>query len=314
MPPDQSFILSGKTIWIAGETGMVGRAIHRRLDKEECKIISAPHSDLDLRDRQKIYQWLGDNKPDIVVMAAAKVGGIGANMAEPAVFLHDNLAMAQNVIHGAFQAGVEKLLYLGSSCIYPKMADQPIKEEALLTGSLEPTNEGYALAKIAGLKLCQSYRRQYGCDFISAMPTNLYGPHDHFDFEKSHVIPAMILKIHQAKMNAQDKVVLWGSGKPLREFLYVDDLADALIHLLKNYSDEMPINIGSGEEISIHDLAKLICDVVGFEGKIELDVTKPDGTPRKLLDSTKLHNLGWKAKTPLKQGVSKTYQWFLENI
>lgn len=312
MPPDQLDI-TGKTIWVAGETGMVGRAVLRRLKYEDCNILSAPHSELDLCDQKQTTEWLQNYKPDIVIMAAAKVGGIGANAAEPAAFLHENLAMAQNVIHGSYRAGVQKLLYLGSSCIYPKQAAQPIKEEALLTGPLELTNQGYALAKIAGLKLCQYYRQQYGCDYISAMPTNLYGPHDRFDPQKSHVVPAVMLKIHQAKINDKKKVVLWGTGTPLREFLYVDDLADALIYLLKNYADEKPINIGSGEEISIQELAELIADVVGYEGGIEFDPSKPDGTLRKLLDCSWLGKLGWKAGKPLKQGLAETYQWFLNH-
>ena len=305
--------LSGKKIWVAGETGMVGRAVLRQLENKNVTILSAPHSQLDLCDQQKTYQWLAKNKPDIVIMAAAKVGGICANVAEPAAFLHDNLAMAQNVIHGAYLTGVEKLLYLGSSCIYPKNALQPIQEEALLTGALEPTNEGYALAKVAGIKLCQYYRQQYGCDFISAMPTNLYGPYDKFDAEKSHVIPALMFKIHQAVTNNDKEVVLWGTGNPLREFLHIDDFAKALILLLEKYSDDMPINIGSGEEISIKALAKKIADIVGFQGDIIFDDSKPDGIQRKLLDNSKINALGWCSETPLDKGLRDTYQWFLEN-
>ena len=302
--------LSGKSIWIAGETGMVGRATLHALKDEDVKIISAPHSVLDLTDQRQTYDWLAQHKPDVIVMAAAKVGGIGANAAEPAAFLYDNLAMAQNVIHGAYQAGVEKLLYLGSSCIYPRDAAQPIKEEALLTGTLETSNEGYALAKIAGVKLCQHYRTQYDCDFISAMPCNLYGAHDYFDSEKSHVIPAMILKFQQAK-DCNDKVViLWGTGNPLREFLYVDDLAQGLVHLLKNYSDSTPINIGSGQEISIYDLAHKVKKIVGFHGDIVFDETKPDGTPRKILDNARINALGWHTETPLDKGLQQAYAYF----
>lgn len=312
MSPNIPFDLSQKKIWVAGETGMVGHAVLRALENEECHIISASHKQLDLTNQQQTYDWIATNKPDVIVMAAAKVGGIGANQEEPAAFLYENLAIAQNVIHGAFRAKVNKLLYLGSSCIYPKMAEQPLKEEALLTGALEPTNEGYALAKIAGLKLCQFYRQQYGCDYISAMPTNLYGTHDRFDDKKSHVIPAMILKIHQAKERGDNEVVLWGTGTPIREFLYVDDLADALIHLLKNYSDSAPVNIGSGEEISIFDLAHKIKEVVGYEGEIMFDKTKPDGTPRKFLDSAKINNMGWKAETNIKEGLQQTYEYFLK--
>ena len=313
MPPDPIFHLNGKNIWVAGETGMVGQAILRQLRVEDCTILSAPHDILDLTRQSETYDWLAVNKPDVVIVAAAKVGGIGANAAEPAAFLQENLAIAQNVIHGAYQADVQKLLYLGSSCIYPKLAKQPIKEEALLTGALEPTNEGYALAKIAGLKLCRFYRQQYGCDYISAMPANLYGPYDRFDAEKSHVIPAMILKLYQAKISGDKKVILWGTGNPLREFLYVDDLAKALIHTLKFYSDEKPINIGSGKEISIKKISDLVCEVVGYKGEIEFDLSKPDGSPRKLLDSRKINDLGWKAETPLKQGLLASYKWFLES-
>jgi GDP-L-fucose synthase len=306
--------LEGQKIWVAGETGLVGRAVLRRLEQENCEILSAPHSVLDLTNQAQTYAWLQQHKPDVVVMVAGLVGGIGANNQNQAEFLFQNLYMAQNVIHGAFQAGVKNLLYLGSSCIYPKVAEQPIQESALLTGALEPTNEGYALAKIAGLKLCQYYHQQYDVNYISAMPTNLYGPYDHFDTEKSHVIPALILKIHQAKIEEKNSVTLWGTGKPLREFLYVDDLADGLIHILKNHSDPKPINIGSGEEISIKDLALKISKVVGYEGQIEFDEKKPDGTPRKLLDNAKINNLGWQAKTPLDKGLQQTYQWFLANF
>ena len=306
--------LSGKSIWIAGETGMVGRATLHALKDEDVKIISAPHSVLDLTDQRQTYDWLAQHKPDVIVMAAAKVGGIGANAAEPATFLYENLTMAQNVIHGAYQAGVEKLLYLGSSCIYPRDAAQPIKEEALLTGTLETSNEGYALAKIAGVKLCQHYRTQYDCDFISAMPCNLYGAHDYFDSEKSHVIPAMILKFQQAK-DCNDKVViLWGTGNPLREFLYVDDLAQGLVHLLKNYSDSTPINIGSGQEISIYDLAHKVKKIVGFHGDIVFDETKPDGTPRKILDNAHINAPGWHAETPLDKGLQQAYDWYVQNL
>lgn len=307
------FNLSGKKIWVAGETGMVGRAFIKSLKIEQVEILSAPHSILDLTNQQATYDWLASHKPDIVIMAAAKVGGIGANQNDPAGFLFENLAMAQNVIHGAYLAGVQKLLYLGSSCIYPKDAPQPILEESLLTGALEPTNEAYALAKIAGLKLCRYYRQYYGCDFISAMPTNLYGEHDHFDAQKSHVIPALILKIHQAKQKNLGSVTLWGTGTPLREFLYVDDLAHALIHLIKNYSDDMPVNVGSGEEISIQNLAHLICDVIGYKGDIIFDKAYPDGTMRKFLDCSKINSLGWHATTELKTGLKKTYDWFLKN-
>lgn len=306
--------VEGKRIWVAGETGMVGRACLRRLESENCKIISAPHSALDLMNQAETYQWITDSKPDIIVMAAGKVGGIGANAAEPAVFLHENLAMAQNVIHGAHLADVNRLLYLGSSCIYPKEAAQPIKEEALLSGPLEPTNEGYALAKIAGIKLCQFYRQQHGRSYIAAMPTNLYGIYDHFDAEKSHVIPALILKIHKAKLLNAPHVTLWGTGASLREFLNVDDLADGLIHFLQNYDEESIVNIGSQDEISIKELSHMISDIVDYKGTIDFDSSKPDGTMRKKLDLSKMDALGWQAKTPLKEGIEHAYQWFLENV
>lgn len=314
MPHKYSFCLDNKKVWVAGETGMVGQAVIRNLANENVKILSAPHDALDLTNQAQTYDWIGTNKPDVIIMAAGKVGGIGANNNAPAEFLFDNLSMAQNVIHSAFKAKVEKLVYLGSSCIYPKFAEQPIKESALLTGELEPTNEAYALAKIAGLKLCEYYRKQYGCDYISVMPTNLYGSHDHFDKENSHVIPALILKIHQAKIENKDHVTLWGTGAPLREFLYVDDLAQALIYLIKNYSDSSSINIGSGDEISISDLARMISKVVGYEGEIIFDPNYPDGTPRKILDSSKINNMGWNAEIPLNEGLEATYQWFLDNI
>lgn len=300
-------------IWVTGETGLVGRAVLRRLQSENYEIISAPHSELDLTDQNQTYNWLQQNKPDVVVMAAGRVGGIGANASNQAAFLHENLAMAQNVIHGAHLAGVEQLLYLGSSCIYPKEAPQPIPENALLTGALEPTNEGYALAKIAGVKLCEFYSTQYGRNYRSVMPTNLYGEHDHFDTEKSHVIPALMLKIHQAKINDDSEVVLWGTGDPLREFLYVDDLADALIHVLHDDGNDTIINIGSGEEISIKELSVLMASIIGYEGSIVFDADKPDGTMRKFINSEKINAMGWRVQTDIGEGLHKTYQWFLEN-
>ncbi len=306
--------LDNKKIWVAGETGLVGRAVLRRLESENVEILSAPHSVLDLTDQSGTCEWISRHKPDVVIMAAGKVGGIGANNTDQVAFLNENLSMAQNVIHGSFKANVQNLIYLGSSCIYPKMVEQPIKESALLTGALEPTNEGYALAKIAGLKLCQYYNEQYGMNYISVMPTNLYGTCDYFDEDKSHVIPSLILKIHQAKVQNKKSVSLWGTGTPLREFLYVDDLADGLIHLLTNYSGSAPINIGSGQEISIQDLSKKITDIVGYTGHIEFDASKPDGTPRKLLDSTKINDIGWYAETPLDVGLRQTYEWFLANF
>jgi GDP-L-fucose synthase len=254
---------------------------------------------------------MAEAKPDAVILAAARVGGIAANDAYPGEFLHDNLAIQTNVIEGARCLGVGKLLFLGSSCIYPKLAPQPIAEEALLTGPLEPTNEWYAIAKIAGLKLCQAYRRQYGCDFISAMPTNLYGPEDNFDLETSHVLPALIRKAHEAKVEGRPELAIWGTGTPLREFLHVDDCADALVHLMKTYSSDSHVNVGSGHEISIADLALLVAKAVGFEGEIVFDASRPDGTPRKLMDSSRLFGTGWRPKIGLRQGVSETYRWFM---
>ena len=313
MTGEALFDLTGKTVWIAGETGLVGSALTRRLQQEDCRILSAPHTMLDLTRQKDTEDWLMDNKPDAVFLAAAKVGGIGANAAEPAAFLNDNLAIARTVIHGAYQAGVQKLLFLGSSCIYPKHAPQPIREEALLSGPLEDTNQWYAIAKIAGLKLCQAYRHQYGCDFISAMPTNLYGPGDRFDEQASHVIPALMLKMHKAKEAGAPHVDIWGTGKPLREFLYIDDLADALVVLMTKYNDDSPVNISSGEEISIAGLAALIQKIVGYPGELIFNPDKPDGTPRKCLDLSKMKALGWSAPTTLEDGLRQTYMWFLEN-
>lgn len=304
------FSLSGKKIWVAGETGMVGHAVIKELKTENVEIISAPHSILDLTNQQQTFEWLQENKPEIVIMAAAKVGGIGANNADQAGFIYDNIAMAQNVIHGAYLAGVEKLIYLGSSCMYPKEAVQPLCEESLLTGAFEPTNEGYALAKIIGTKLCAYYRSQYGCNFITAIPCNLYGPHDHFNQDKSHVIPALILKIMQAKKGQDKEVILWGTGEPLREFLYVDDLAKGIRTLLKSYSDVLPVNIGSGEEISIKDLAYIISDIIGYNGQINFDESYPNGMMRKVINSSKINKLGWRAETTLKAGLQRTYDWF----
>lgn len=307
------FSLTGKKIWVAGETGLVGSALCRHLRDEDCTLLSAPHSMLDLTRQKDTEDWLQENKPDAIILAAAKVGGIGANSSFPAEFMYENLAIAQNVIHGAYKAGVQKLLFLGSSCIYPKMTPQPMLEDALLSGPLESSNEFYALAKIAGLKMCQAYRKQYGCDFISAMPTNLYGPGDHFDTQNSHVIPALILKIHEAKEAKLPSVELWGTGTPLREFLYVDDLAEALLLLLQKYSDTEPVNIGSGFETSISDLAALIKNIVGYDGEIIFNPKKPDGTPRKFLECSKINKLGWKASTSLEEGLRRTYESFLSS-
>ena len=291
---------------------MVGSAVVRRLANEGCKIITASRVELDLTAQLQVKEWIEQNKPDGIVLAAAKVGGIHANDTQPAEFLYENLMIESNIIHAAHTAGVEKLLFLGSSCIYPKFAPQPIKEEHLLTGSLEPTNEWYAIAKIAGIKLCQAYRKQYGSDFISAQPTNLYGPGDNYDLKTSHVIPALIRKFHDAKTSNSPTVTLWGSGSPLREFLYVDDLADALVFLLKFYSGEVPVNVGSNIEVSIKQLALEIAGVVGCNAEIVFDTSMPDGTPRKLMDSGFLESLGWKQARPLKQGLEQAYQAYLE--
>ena len=304
--------LKGKRVWVAGDRGMVGSAIVRRLEREDCETVAASRSRVDQRDQSKVNGWMMETKPDVVFLAAAKVGGILANDTYPAEFLYDNLIIEANVIHAAFAAGVEKLVFLGSSCIYPKFANQPISEDALLTGPLEPTNEWYALAKIAGIKLCQAYRRQYGVDFISAMPTNLYGPGDNFDLRSSHVIPALIRKTHEAKMAGASEFTIWGSGAPRREFLHVDDCADAIVYLAKVYSDEVHVNVGSGEDIAIYDLARLIADTVGFDGQILRDPSKPDGTPRKLLNSGKLTGLGWSPSIALSDGIASVYRWYME--
>lgn len=306
--------LQGKKIWVAGHLGMVGSALVRRLARENCDIISATRTELDLSNQLDVREWLAETRPDAIVIAAAKVGGILANSQRPAEFLHDNLVIATNIIDGAHRAGVNRLLSLGSSCIYPKLAKQPIVEDALLTGPLEPTNEWYAVAKIAGIKMCEAYRRQYGRDYISAMPTNLFGPHDNFDLLSSHVLPALIRKAHEAKMARAESITIWGTGSPMREFLHADDCADALIYLLKNYSGNQHVNIGSGKDITIFELTQLVCRIVGFEGIIETDESKPDGTPRKLMSADKIHSLGWSPSISLADGIASTYQWFLENV
>ncbi|MBB6454535.1 GDP-L-fucose synthase [Salirhabdus euzebyi] len=300
-------------IYVAGHRGMVGSAIVRTLEENGfTNIIKRTSEELNLIRQEEVESFFKKQKPDYVFLAAAKVGGIHANNTYPAEFLYNNLMIESNVIHSAYKYNVKKLLFLGSSCIYPKMAPQPIKEEYLLTGSLEPTNEAYAIAKISGIELCRFYRKQYGCDFISAMPTNLYGINDNFDLETSHVLPALIRKFHEAKINNQKEVVIWGTGKPRREFLYVDDLADACLHIMKDYSDEMHVNIGTGEDIEIGELAEMIKNIVGFKGDIVNDLTKPDGTPRKLLDVSLLQSTGWVFNTKLNAGIEKVYQWYLE--
>lgn len=307
---DPIYPLAGKRVWVAGHNGMVGSALVRRLADEDCEVLTVERSELDLTDQRAVLGWMHNHRPQAVFLAAARVGGIHANNSRPVDFLRDNLLIETAVFTGAESVGVEKLLFLGSSCIYPKHAPQPLREEALLTGPLEPTNEWYALAKIAGVKLAQAYRKQFGCDFISAMPTNLYGPGDNFDLSGSHVLPALIRKVHEAKEQGA-AVEIWGTGSPLREFLYVDDCADACIHLMEHYSGEMAINVGSGEEISILDLTRLVMDVIGYHGEVVNDLTKPDGTPRKLLDSSRLNALGWTPRIALREGIAKAYAAFL---
>ncbi len=307
-----SYALAGKRVWVAGHRGMVGSAVVRRLGEEDCTLLTVERSQLDLRDTAAVQRWMESNAPQAVVLAAARVGGIVANNGWPADFLYDNLAIENAIIHGAFETGVEKLLFLGSSCIYPKLAPQPMSEDALLTGPLEETNQWYAIAKIAGIKLCQAYRRQHGRDFISAMPTNLYGPGDNFNLTSSHVIPALIRKAHEAKRAGAAAMTLWGTGTPRREFLHVDDCADALVFLLKNYSGDSHVNVGSGSEVTIDELAQLVMKAVGFQGRLEHDTSKPDGTPRKLMSNQKLASMGWSPTISLESGLRSTYAWFLE--
>jgi GDP-L-fucose synthase len=299
-------------IYVAGHRGMVGSAIVRKLKEENfANIIERSSGELDLRNQQAVTDFFSAEKPEYVFLAAAKVGGIVANNTYRAEFLYDNLLIESNIIHASFLNKVKKLLFLGSSCIYPKLAPQPLKEEYLLTGLLESTNEPYAIAKITGIKLCEAYRDQYGCNFISAMPTNLYGPGDNYHPQNSHVIPALIRKFHEAKQSKSSFVEIWGTGTPLREFMYADDLAEACVFLMKQYDEKLFMNIGTGEEVTIKELALLVKDVTGFSGDIKFDTSKPDGTPRKLMDSTRLHKLGWKHSTSLKEGLKKTYPFFL---
>lgn len=306
-----AYDITGKKVFVAGHRGLVGSAIVRRLMQEDCTIITAGREEMDLIDQGQVNAWFALHRPDAVILAAAKVGGILANNTYPADFLYDNLMIEANVIEASRRAGVEKLLFLGSSCIYPKHAPQPIPENALLTGPLEPTNEWYAIAKIAGIKLCQAYRRQYGCDFISAMPTNLYGPGDNYDLKSSHVLPALIRKAHEAKLAGAPSLEIWGTGTPRREFLHVDDLADGCVFLLKTYSGESHVNLGSGEDIPIIDLARLVCEVVGYTGTITHDLTKPDGTPRKLMSGDMIARMGWRPRIGLKEGIADAYRAFL---
>jgi len=299
---------------VAGHDGLVGSAIMRKLKSEGYEnIVTRTFKELDLRRQEDVEKFFKKEKPEYVFLAAAKVGGINANDVYSAEFIYDNLMIESNVINSAHENDVKKLLFLGSSCIYPKHAPQPMKEKHLLTGKLEPTNEAYAIAKITGIKICYHYNKQYGTNYISVMPTNLYGPHDNFDLETSHVLPALIRKFHEAKINDEDSVTIWGTGSPKREFLYVEDLADAVVYLMNNYEDNQFVNIGVGKDISILELAELIKDVVGFEGEIVKDTSKPDGTPRKLLDVSKLHATGWKHSVGLREGIEKTYEWFEKN-
>ncbi|HLH42556.1 MAG TPA: GDP-L-fucose synthase [Bryobacteraceae bacterium] len=301
-------------IYVAGHRGLVGSALVRELERRGCQgVITASRAQLDLRQQAAVAEFFADQRPDFVFLAAAKVGGILANSSHPAEFLYDNLAIQTNVIHAAWKNAVRKLVFLGSSCIYPRLAPQPMKEEYLLTGALEPTNEAYAVAKIAGLKLCAAYRAQYGFNAISLMPTNLYGPGDNFDLQSSHVLPALIRRFHQAKAAGAPQVTLWGTGEPRREFLHVDDLAKAACFALENYEDPAPLNVGCGEDLSIAELAALIARAVGYCGAVRFDPSKPDGAPRKLLDVSRIHALGWRAAIALEQGVASTYQWYLDN-
>ena len=302
-------------VFVAGHRGLVGSAIVRRLEAGgRSPILTAARAELDLRDQAAVDRWFDANRPEQVYLVAGTVGGIWANSTRPAEFIYDNLMIHATVVHAAWRTNVRKLLYLGSSCIYPREAPQPMAEEALLTGALEPTNEPYAVAKIAGIKLCQAYRRQYGCDFISAMPTNLYGPGDNFDLEGSHVLPALIRKFHEAKVEGKQAVTIWGTGSPRREFLHVDDLADACVFLMESYDEDGHVNVGTGEDLSIRELAEIVRDVVAPGLRLEFDTTKPDGMPRKLLDVSRLHDLGWRHRIDLREGIRATYSWFVERL
>jgi GDP-L-fucose synthase len=306
------FSLAGKRVWVAGHRGMVGSALVRRLKAEACSVLNVERKTLDLRSQSQVEAWLLENRPDAIFIAAATVGGILANSTQPADFIYDNLAIATNIIHGAAKADVAKLMFLGAACLYPRLAPQPMSEDALLEGPPEPTNEWYTVAKIAGVKICQAYRKQHGCDFIVAVPANLYGPGDNFDPKAGHVVPGLMMRAREALMSNSPELPIWGTGKALREFMYVDDCADALVFLMKTYSDERMINVGTGQETSIAELAQRICRVVGYRGRLVFDATKPDGMPRKLLNSSRILQMGWESRITLEQGLQDTYRWFLD--
>jgi GDP-L-fucose synthase len=309
-----SYTLRNKRVWVAGHRGLVGSALVRRLQGEGCEIVTAPRDSVDLRRPDQLERWMREVRPQAVFLAAARVGGIYANDTRPAEFIYDNLMIQSNVVEASRRAEVEKLLLMGSSCIYPRLAPQPIPEGALLTGQLEPTNQWYAIAKIAGIKLGQAYRRQYGCDFISVMPTNLYGPGDNFDLMQSHVVPALMVKAHEAKIARAPAIDVWGTGAVRREFLYVDDAADGMVFLMQHYSDEGIVNLGTGRDVPIIDLVGMVCRAVGYQGGIRFDTSRPDGTPRKVVDVSRINQLGWSARTQLAQGLAETYRWYLDHV
>jgi GDP-L-fucose synthase len=307
------FQLEGRRVWVAGHNGMVGSALVRRLKSERCEILTIDRKTLDLRRQAEVEDWIAANRPDAVFIAAATVGGIAANASRPAEFLYDNLSIAANIIQAAARSKVSKLMFLGAACVYPRLAPQPMSEDSLLEGPPEPTNEWYTVAKIAGIKLCQAVRKQYGCDFISVVPANLYGPGDNFDPQAGHVVPGLLMRADEAKRLRAPELAIWGTGKALREFMHVDDCADALVFLMRNYSDARLINVGTGQEVSIGELAASICDVVGYAGRLVFDTDKPDGMPRKLLDSARMLQLGWRPRNTLARGLDETYRWFLEH-
>jgi GDP-L-fucose synthase len=313
MAVSPSYTLRNKRVWVAGDRGLVGSALIRRLQSEGCELVTAPRDSVDLRRPDQVERWMAGARPQAVFLAAARVGGIYANDTRPAEFIYDNLMIQSNVVEASRRAGVEKLMLLGSSCIYPRLAPQPIPEAALLTGPLEPTNQWYAVAKIAGIKLGQAYRRQYGCDFISVMPTNLYGPGDNFDLMQSHVVPALMVKAHAAMRARAPAIEVWGTGAVRREFLYVDDAADGMVFLMQNYSDEAIVNLGPGSDVPIVDLVDLVCKVVGYKGDVQFDASRPDGVPRKMVDTAFAASLGWRARTPLREGLAATYRWYVDN-